>query len=129
MYGPVLRELLEVLAESLPAKKRDEIIRTVGQRMAAQHRSAVKAHRLEDRVSEAIALLGDAGGACQSERDDGKLIVRCVDCPLLVAAVGHPEVCRLVETMLAGLLDVNVKQNCNPHPSPQCCFEIDGRAK
>src|SRR5687767_7536312 len=34
MYGPVLRELLDVLAENLTARKRDEIIRIVGHRMA-----------------------------------------------------------------------------------------------
>src|SRR5215212_6394437 len=93
MYGPVLRQLLDVLVERMPAKKLDEIIRTAGQRMAAEHRSAVKAKKLEDRVSEAIAVLSEGGGACETVRSNGTLIVRCHDCPLTIAATGHPEIC------------------------------------
>jgi predicted ArsR family transcriptional regulator len=131
MYGPILRQFLEVLAERLSAKKLDEIVRLIGHRMAAAHRSAVEADKLEDRVAEAIALLGEGGGACESERHDGKLVVRCFDCPLAVAVIGHPELCRLVETMLADLLGVPVQQRCEPEPTPQCYFEIasaDGQA-
>jgi predicted ArsR family transcriptional regulator len=129
MYGPALRQLLDVLAERLPTKKLDEIIRTVGCRMAAEHRAAVKAKKLPDRVTEAMAVLTQGGGACESEKEDGMLIVRCFDCPLTIAAVGHPEICRLIETMLAELLGVRVKQRCEAEPSPQCCFEIhpDGK--
>jgi predicted ArsR family transcriptional regulator len=125
MYGPVLRQLLAVLAERLPAKKLNDFMRAAGRRLAEEHRSAVKADQIEDRVGEAIAVLGKAGGACESVRNDGKLIVRCFDCPLAVAAVGHPEVCRLVETMLADLLGVPVKQHCEAEPAPQCVFEVN----
>jgi predicted ArsR family transcriptional regulator len=129
MYGPVLRQLLDVLMERLPAKKVDEIIRTAGRRMAAEHRSAVKAKKLEDRVSEAVAVLSEGGGACESVKNDGMLIVRCHDCPLTIAAAGHPEICRLMEAMLAELLGVRVKQRCQPEPSPQCCFEVHADRK
>ena len=124
MYGPILHRLLDVLAERLPAKKLDEIVRAVGRRMAADHRYAVRADKLEDRLAEAIAVLGESGGACESERNDGRLLVRCFDCPLAVAVVGHPEMCRLVETMLAVLLGAPVQQRCQMEPAPQCVFEI-----
>jgi predicted ArsR family transcriptional regulator len=129
MYVPVLRKLLDVLTDRLPARKRDEIFRTAGQRLAIDYRSAIKAAKFEKRVSEAIAVLGEGGGACESEKNNGNLIVRCHDCPLALAAVGHPEVCRLMESMLTGLLDVPVKQRCKPDPTPQCVFEIhvDGK--
>jgi hypothetical protein len=78
---------------------------------------------------EAIAVLGEVGGACEYEKDDGQLVVRCFDCPLTVAVIGHPEICRLVETMLTDLLGVPVQQRCQAEPSPQCCFEIKGDAK
>jgi predicted ArsR family transcriptional regulator len=124
MYGPALRQLLNVLVEHLPAKKLDEFIRATGRRLAAEHRSAIKGRKLHDRVKEAIAILTEGGGACEPEKIDGRLIVRCYDCPLTMAAVGHPEICLLIETMLADLLDVRVKQRCEAEPSPQCCFEI-----
>ena len=129
MYGPALRQLMEVLAERLPPKKLDEIIRAAGHRMAAEHRSAIKAKKLQDRVAEALAVLTEGGGACKSEKADGMLIVRCYDCPLTIAAVGHPAICRLLETMLSDLLGVHVKQRCEAAPSPQCCFEIHANGK
>src|SRR5262245_11802829 len=99
-YGPVLREFLEVLAESLPARKLDEVVRAVGHRLAASQRSAVQADNLPERVAQAVRLLGDWGGFCQSEGQDGKVVLRCSDCPLALVVVGHPEVCRLMETVL-----------------------------
>jgi predicted ArsR family transcriptional regulator len=129
MYGPILLKILDVLTERLPVKKLDEIVRLAGRRLANEYRSAVKAERLERRVAEAIAVLSEGGGACKSEKSDGKLIIRCSDCPLSLVAVGHPEVCRMLEAMLADLLRVRVKQRCKAEPSPQCCFEVfsDGK--
>jgi predicted ArsR family transcriptional regulator len=124
MYAAALLQLLDVLAERLPTKKLEEIIRATGRRIAAEHRSSIKAKKLYDRVKEAMGVLTEGGGACEPEKIDGRLIVRCYDCPLTIAAVGHPEVCLLIETMLAELLDVRVKQRCVADPSPQCCFEI-----
>jgi predicted ArsR family transcriptional regulator len=129
MYGPILRQLMEVLGERLPAKKVDEIVRATGHRMAEEKRAGVRADRLEDRVKEAIAILGEGGGACESEKNNGNIVIRCFDCPLASAVVGHPELCRLIETMLADLLRVRVQQHCQAEPSPQCVFEVhrDGR--
>jgi len=129
MYGPTLRQLLDVLTERLPAKKLDEIIRTTARRMAAEHRFAVKAKKLPERVAEAIGVLTEGGGACESEKNNGNLVVRCYDCPLTIAAAGHPEVCRLIEIMLADLIGVRVKQRCSADPSPQCSFEIYANGK
>jgi predicted ArsR family transcriptional regulator len=129
MYGPVLHLLLDVLAERLTAKKLDDTVRAVGHRLAAEYRPAVRAEKLEDRLAEAIAVLGEGGGACESEQQDGKLLVRCFDCPLAAAVVGHPEVCRLMETMLADLLGVPVQQHCQLEPAVQCCFEIGPAAR
>lgn len=126
MYSSALRQLLDVLVERLPPKKLEEIIRTVGRRLAAEHHNAVKAKKLQARIVEAVAVLTEGGGACEPEKTDGRFIVSCYDCPLTAAAVGHPEVCLLLETMLAELLGVRVKQRCQAEPSPHCVFEVDG---
>jgi predicted ArsR family transcriptional regulator len=124
VYGPLLRHLLDELAERLPARKRDEMARAVGHRLAAEHRSAVHADNLPDRVAQAVTLLGEWGGLCESEGQDGKVVLRCSDCPLTLVVAGHPEVCRLVETVLSDLLRVPVQQRCQAEPAPQCRFEI-----
>jgi predicted ArsR family transcriptional regulator len=124
MYGPILRHLLDVLAEHLTAKKLDAIVRAVGRRVAEDHRSAVQADKLRDRVAQAVTVLREWGGLAEPDEDDGNLVIRCYDCPLAVAVVGHPEVCRLVETMLGELLGARVQQRCQVDPAPQCYFEV-----
>jgi predicted ArsR family transcriptional regulator len=126
MYGPILRRLLDVLAERLSPKKRDEIVRAVGQHLAADHRSAVQADSLSGRVAQAVTLLGEWGGFCQSDGQDGKVILRCSDCPLALAAADHPEVCRLLETMLAELVQAPVRERCQTAGAAHCLFEIGG---
>jgi predicted ArsR family transcriptional regulator len=129
VYGPLLRHLMDELAERLPAKKLDETARAVGHRLAAAHRPEVQADNLSDRVAQAVTLLGDWGGFCRSEGQDGQLVLRCSRCPLALVVAGHPEVCRLVETVLADLLSVPVQQRCQAEPAPQCYFEIGAAAK
>lgn len=124
VYGPILRHLLDELAERLPAKKLEEMARTIGHRLATEHRLAVNADNLPDRVAQAVTLLGEWGGFCQSAGQDRMIALRCSACPLALVVVGHPEVCRLVETVLADLLSVPVKQRCRTEPAPQCYFEI-----
>ena len=52
---------------------------------------------------------------------------RLLGCPLAVAVEGHPEVCRLVETLLSDVLAVPVRQRCQTDPL-QCRFEFDPAA-
>ena len=125
VYGLILRYLLDVLNERMSPKKLDEIMRTVGHRLAPNYRTAVQAGPPPRDIDHAIALLRELGGFCEQQVGNGKVVLRCFDCPLAVAAVGHPEVCNLVETILADVLGVPVHQRCQADPSPQCYFEIE----
>jgi len=83
---------------------------------------------LDIRVVQAIDLLRELGGFCKQQEGDGPVLLRCFECPFAEAAVGHPEVCLLVETLLTDVLGVPVHQRCEPEPSPQCRFEIETAA-
>jgi predicted ArsR family transcriptional regulator len=124
VYGPILHHLLDVLKERMPAEELEGALRAVGHRLAVAYRSPVQEDTPRDRVEQAIAVLGELGGLAELERDDGKLVIRSFDCPLAVAVVGHPEVCLLVETLLADILGAPVQQRCRMQPAPQCYFEI-----
>src|SRR5438445_7935002 len=108
LYGPILRHLLDELAAGLSAKKLDQLARAVGHRLAAEHRSAVQGENFSDRVAQAVTLLGEWGGFCESKRQDGKVVLRCSDCPLTLVVAGHPELCHLVATCLTELFGVPV---------------------
>jgi predicted ArsR family transcriptional regulator len=124
VYGPLLHHLLDILKERMPAADLEEVLRTVGHRMAAEYRPAVPADGLRERAELAVSVLGSLGGLAELEGGDGKVVIRSFDCPLAVAVTGHPEVCRLVETLLAEVIGAAVHQRCQTEPVPQCYFEV-----
>ena len=72
-----------------------------------------------------MRLLASLGGQARIEREDGKVFIRGAGCPLSEATANHAEVCRLVETLLAEIIDAPVLESCQRGPSPQCCFEVE----
>jgi predicted ArsR family transcriptional regulator len=124
-HGAVLHHLLDVLKERAAPKKLDEIVRAVGHRMAPSYRPAVRAGRPSGSTDQAVAVLRELGGFCESERQDGKVGIHCFECPLAPVTLGHPEVCVLVETVLADILGVPVHQRCETLPTPKCYFELE----
>jgi predicted ArsR family transcriptional regulator len=123
-YGPVLRHLLDVLKDRLPADQLDEVVRATGHRMARNFRPVEAAAGTEERVERAAAVLRELGGCCEPLGENGTVTLGCSVCPLAVAAEGHPEVCRLVETLLSDVLTIPVRQRCQTNPL-RCRFEFD----
>ncbi|MBA3481200.1 MAG: ArsR family transcriptional regulator [Pirellulales bacterium] len=121
VYGPVLRELLDVLKQTHSTKEIDKIVRAVGRRMAPGLEGAIRAEGTADRRQQAAAVLRELGGFCDSEAADKKIIFKCADCPLAAVVAAHPEACRLIETLLTTILGVRVRERCTP---PQCEFEF-----
>ena len=39
-------------------------------------------------------------------------------------APDHPEACRMVETLIAELAGVSVRERCERGAKPRCCFEV-----
>jgi predicted ArsR family transcriptional regulator len=115
---------LDILKGRVPPEELEEILRAVGHRMAAAYRPAAQTDEFSDRVGQAITVLGELGGLAGLEEGDGKLVIRSFDCPLAVAVAGHPEVCRLVETLLTDIIGVPVRQHCRREPAPRCYFEV-----
>ncbi len=121
-YGPVLRELLDVLADHLGSAELEQVLRSVGQRLAAGQRAT--AADLGARVEQAAAVLNEFGGLAEVEAQNGMFVIRGYSCPLAAAVPGHPEVCRLAETLLTELVGVTVHEHCDRGEPPRCCFEI-----
>ena len=120
-YGALLRLMLDVLAERLPADTLDDLLREMGHRLAAGQ--ATTTGDLRARVDGAAALLGQLGGlASVEERGEGFVILGC-SCPLAAAVEGHPETCLLAEALLADVIGAPVRQTCDTQ-NLQCRFEV-----
>ncbi len=76
------------------------------------------------RLEEAVAVLNGLGGLAELEERDGGLVIRGYGCPLAAVTPDHPEACRMVETLVAELAGVPVRERCERGVKPRCCFEV-----
>jgi predicted ArsR family transcriptional regulator len=127
-YEPVLRYLLDVLSEGLGPTKSETILRDVGRRIAEGCRIAEGRGTADDgvraRLEEAVAVLNELGGLAELEEHDEGFVIRGYGCPLAAVTPGHPEVCRMAETLIAELAGVPVHEHCDRGSKPRCCFEV-----
>jgi len=122
-YGPVMRQLLEVLCAQMPPEQVEAFLRMTGHRIAGQWN--IPSGDLQTRLQAAVAVLNELGGLAELEESDGTYAIRGYSCPLAAVVPGHPEVCRLAETLLTELVGVPIHEHCLNTESPQCCFVVD----
>ena len=72
----------------------------------------------------AVAVLNELGGIAELEERNGDLVIRGYGCPLAAVTPDHPEACRMVETLIAELTGVSVRERCERGGKPRCCFEV-----
>lgn len=121
-YIPFVAQLLRVLGERISQEALDELMATVGQRLAAEWPRLQG--DLRQRVEAAALLLEELGSLTQLESWDGGFILRGYGCALAEAVHGRPEVCRAVESLLAHVVEVPVRECCERGERLRCCFEI-----
>ncbi len=64
------------------------------------------------------------GGLAELEERDEGFVIRGYSCPLAAVTPGHPEVCRMAETLISELASVPVREHCDRGAKPRCCFEV-----
>lgn len=121
-YVPFVAHLVRVLGERLPPAELDDLMHTVGRRIAADWPRL--RGDLEARVGAASTLLDELGGLNEVERTDGGWVIRGHGCLLAEVTHGRPEVCRAMESFLSELVEEPVHECCERNGRPRCCFEI-----
>jgi predicted ArsR family transcriptional regulator len=121
-YGQLLDQLLEVLDEHIPADEVETLLREVGCRMAAQWK--IPPGELHVRLGAADEVLNELGGLMERETGGETMCIRGYRCPLAALLPGHPEVCRLAETLLTELVGVRVQEHCERIGSMPCRFVV-----
>jgi predicted ArsR family transcriptional regulator len=132
-YGPLLRYLLDTLAEWLSPEELATLLRTVGKRVAASRVAAGAPAAIAGagaepspraRLERAVSVLNELGGLAELEQQDGRFVIRGYSCPLEEVAASHPAVCLLAEALLAELIDAPVRAACAPGERPRCQFDV-----
>ena len=121
-YSPVLRRLLDVMAEQLGPEETEALLRAVGRRIADER--IVPESNLRARLEAAVEVLNELGGLAELEERNGALVIQGYGCPLSAVSSSHPEVCRMAETLLTDLAGVPIYEHCDRGEKPRCCFEI-----
>ena len=100
-------------------------MRRTGLRLAEQQH--IPSGDLRSRLQTAVNVLNELGGLAELEQRNGAFYIQGYSCPLAVVVPGHPEVCRLAETLLTELVGQPVKEHCDSHEPARCCFSVPKR--
>ena len=125
-YEPTLRWLLDVLSDRLGPEESEVLMRSVGRRLAEEHstRADDGADDVHARLESTVEALNELGGLVELVERDGALVIRGYGCPLAGVTPEHPEVCRMVQTLITELAGVPVYERCDRGERPRCCFEM-----
>ena len=121
-YEPVLSRLLDVLSNRVGSEESEELLKSVGRRLAEDH--SVRTNDAHARLEAAVEIFNELGGLAELEERDGTLVIRGYSCPLAGVTPDHPEVCRMAETLITELAGVPVYEHCDRGERPRCCFEV-----
>ena len=125
-YIPLLTQLVRTFAEGLPAEQVDELLRTAGKGLAKELlRGRKYSGSLRSRVALASETLNEQLGATTRVEGNGSYVIRGIGCPLAALTGKHPGVCRAMESLVAEVVGVPVRECCDRSERPQCCFEIE----
>lgn len=128
-YAPLLTRLFDVVAQELPARQVEGLLRRTGQGLA-QELSQVKpvSGGVAARMATVSELLNEHLGALTHVEANGSLVIRGAGCPLAALTGRHPGVCLTMESLITEMVGVPVRECCDRDPRPRCCFEVDGRS-
>jgi predicted ArsR family transcriptional regulator len=122
-YIPFVAQLVRVLREQLRPSELDEIMHLVGRRLASEWPRL--SGDLSQRVEAASTLLEELGALNEIQKLNGGYVIRGHGCLLAAAVHSRPDVCRAMESLLAELLEAEVRECCERGDRPRCCFEIN----
>src|SRR5687768_9667758 len=129
-YIPLLTQLVDVFAAELPAHQLETMLRQTGKKLAGElSRGKRPAGKLASRVAMASEMMNEQLGATTHLEGNGGYIIRGFGCPLAALTGKHPGVCRAMESFVAEIVGVRVRECCDRAGRPQCCFEIRPRAQ
>lgn len=128
-YVPLLTQLVDVFTDGLPPDHLVKMLRQTGKRLADELSGGRRpSGNLASRVAAASEMLNEQLGALTHVERDGEYVIRGVGCPLAALTGKHPGVCLAMESFVAEVVGVQVRECCDRSAQPQCCFHVRSRA-
>jgi DeoR family transcriptional regulator, suf operon transcriptional repressor len=126
-YLPLLTQLVRVFADALPPDQLDALLRATGKGLADELSRGKQLPRgLKARMVAVSEMMNDHLGAMTHVDANGDIVIRGVGCPLAALTGKHPGVCLAMESMVAEVVGVPVRECCDRDNRPRCCFIVQG---
>ena len=125
-YIPLLTQLVDVFADALPPEQLEALLRVAGRRLARElsGRGERSARTLRSRMDRASELMNAHLGALTRVEANGRIAITGAGCPLAALTGRHRGVCLAMESFVAEIVGVPVRECCERADNPRCCFEI-----
>jgi predicted ArsR family transcriptional regulator len=123
-YAPVMNQLLQVLNENMEPATVESLLRTMGSRLAAEYKAAAEGKSADERLALMKKVFAELGGLARLEMMDGRRFISGDSCPLAAVSAAHPEICIVVEELVAEVTGASARVCCRYSPTPRCCFEV-----
>jgi len=124
-YEHVLRNLVDVLQEVLPAEQAARLLSEVARRVLGGWVGELRGTEPRHRLAELFQKVRSAAPGISVRDAPDQATVQCCGCPLASVTVSHPEVCGVLAEVLGDLLGADVRERCDRTEVPRCCFEVN----
>lgn len=121
-YGPVLRTLLDLLAEDMKPAELEELLRSVGRRIARELPATAGSKRA--RLEASVEMLNELGGLTELQESPEYYIIQGFSCPLALLVPGHSQACQLAESLVAEFTGLPVNECCKQNGQAHCRFQV-----
>jgi predicted ArsR family transcriptional regulator len=121
-YFPLLQQLLATLKDRLSSSERAAVLREVGRRLAASAPRVAGSRK--ERVAVAAQVIEQLGGSVRLENRGRTTAIVGSACPLAELVRENPEVCRVVEALVAEVTGLSAKEECDRGEHPRCTFLV-----
>jgi predicted ArsR family transcriptional regulator len=121
-YETSLRHLVSVLLERFSPEECEQLLRLTGGRIAQEQ--GLAAGGADERLQRSVAVLGSLGALVEVEEHEGTTYICGYSCPLANVTTKHREACKLLESMLAELTGLPVRERCHQSKEAECWFEV-----
>jgi predicted ArsR family transcriptional regulator len=126
---PLLSQLVQTFANSLPAEQVASLLRQSGRALGEELMAGRRpSGSLRARVELASQLLNEQLGALTQVEKNGGFVIRGVGCPLSALSGKHHGACLAMESLVSELVGAPTHECCVREGRPRCCFTISNGA-
>ena len=123
-YEPVLRVLVDALAERVTRKVMRDLVAGVARGLLREYVGDLRATDPRQRLGEIVGKLGGPAAGVELEKDGDSTLVRPCSCPVASVTASHPELCALFAGAVGDILGADVSEKCERGDTPRCCFQV-----